>query len=481
MTDGVPGGAAPGDLLDQAPCGFVSFADDGTIMAANAMMAHMLGYGRGELEGRRIESLMSVGARIFYQTHFFPLVRLHGRAEEIFLLLKDRDGGEVGVLANAARRERGGAWATDCVLMRVQERRKFEDELLRARRDAEAAQGLAEARAQELGDANRMLEEQALELELQHHQLQEQAAEMEVQAEELQVVNDELMDRTEELERQRAAAEEANRAKSSFLAVMSHELRTPLNAIAGYVQLLEMGIHGPVTPAQVGALDRIERSQKHLLRLINDVLNLARIEAGRVEYVLEDVQLPLLLAAVTPMVEPQLAQKGIAFAVEVGDLPAVRADLEKVQQILINLLSNAIKFTPEGGRVSVDASVRADEPGVVFVRVTDTGIGIPQEKQASVFEPFVQVDMSRTRASQGSGLGLAISRDLARGMGGDLRVRSELGRGSTFTLTLAAAEVQADTNMDALVDRGADRDANVEVDTGLHAEAPVQGAPIAGE
>jgi signal transduction histidine kinase len=184
---------------------------------------------------------------------------------------------------------------------------------------------------------------------------------------------------------------------------------------------------------------------------------------------------------VTPMVEPQLAQKGIAFAVEVGDLPAVRADLEKVQQILINLLSNAIKFTPEGGRVSVDASVRADEPGVVFVRVTDTGIGIPQEKQASVFEPFVQVDMSRTRASQGSGLGLAISRDLARGMGGDLRVRSELGRGSTFTLTLAAAEVQADTNMDALVDRGADRDANVEVDTGLHAEAPVQGAPIAGE
>jgi PAS domain S-box-containing protein len=435
------GPSALGALLDQAPCGFVQFADDGTIMAANTTLAEMLGYARGELEGRRIESLMGVGTRIFYQTHFFPLVRLHGRAEEIFLLLKDRDGAEVGVLANAARRERGGAWTTECVLMRVQERRKFEDELLRARRAAEQAQALAEAHEAELREANRLLEEQALELELQHQQLQEQAFEMETQAEEMHAINNELLERTEEADRQRAAAEEANRAKSSFLAVMSHELRTPLNAIAGYVQLLEMGIHGPVTPAQLGALDRIERSQKHLLRLINDVLNLARIESGRVEYVLEDVQIPLLLAAVTPMVEPQLAAKGLAFQVDVGDPPRVRADLEKVQQILINLLSNAIKFTPEGGRVSVDAFTRAEEPGVVFVRVLDTGIGIPQEKQASVFEPFVQVDMSRTRSSQGSGLGLAISRDLARGMGGDLRVRSEPGRGSTFTLTLPAAGV----------------------------------------
>jgi PAS domain S-box-containing protein len=439
MADGAPDGAVASDLLDQAPCGFVSFADDGTITVANTTLAEMLGYPRAELEGRRIESLMSVGARIFYQTHFFPLVRLHGRAEEIFLLLKDRDGDEVGVLVNAARRERGGVCATDCVLMRVRERRKFEDELLRARREADQARALAEEHSEALRDANTVLEQQAMELELQHQQMQEQAAEMEAQAEELHSVNYELMDRTEELERQRAAAEEANRAKSSFLAVMSHELRTPLNAIAGYVQLLEMGIHGPVTPAQLGALDRIERSQKHLLRLINDVLNLARIESGRVEYALEDVHLPTLLATVTPMVEPQLEEKGLSFQVDVDAPPPVRADLEKVQQILINLLSNAIKFTPAGGRISVDASMRDGEPGVVFVRVSDSGIGIPPEKQASVFEPFVQVDMSRTRSSQGSGLGLAISRDLARGMGGDLRVRSELGRGSTFTLTLPAA------------------------------------------
>jgi PAS domain S-box-containing protein len=431
--------AGMGALLDGAPCGFVSFADDGTITAANATLAEMLGYGRGELEGRRIESLMGVGSRIFYQTHFFPLVRLHGRAEEIFLLLRARDGSDVGVLANAARRERGGAWAVDCVFMQVRERRRFEDELLRARRDAEQARAAAEEHAERLRLANDLLEEQAMELELHHQQLQEQAAEMEAQAEALQAVNEELQLRTEEMERQRAAADEANHAKSSFLAVMSHELRTPLNAIGGYVQLLEMGIHGPVTEPQLVALERIERSQQHLLRLVNDVLNLARIESGRVDYLLEDLSVRELLAEVIPMVEPQLAEKKLAFDVDAGEPLRVRADREKVQQILINLLSNAIKFTPPGGRVSMSPSTRAEEPGFVFLRVTDTGIGIPADKQASVFEPFVQVDMSPTRPTEGTGLGLAISRDLARGMGGDLRVRSEPGRGSTFTLALPSA------------------------------------------
>ncbi len=433
-------GARVDELLDGAPAGIVSFDDGGTITFANRTLAEMLGYAPGELEGGRFESLLSVGARIFYQTHFFPLVRIHGRAEEIFLLLRAKDGDEVGVLANAVRRERGGAWANDCVFMRVRERRKFEDELLRARRDAEAARDLAQRHSAELRYANEQLEEQALELELQHQQLQEQSAEMEAQQDELVGLNDLLLERTAELDRQRVAAEEANRAKSSFLAVMSHELRTPLNAIAGYVQLLEMGIHGPVSEAQLGALERIGRSQQHLLRLINDVLNLARIESGRVDYAIEDVHVPGLLADVTPMVEPQLAQKRLAFQVGAEDL-TVRADREKVQQILINLLSNAIKFTPPGGRVSVASAPAAGDAGVVQVRVTDTGIGIPPEKQASVFEPFVQVDMSRTRRSEGTGLGLAISRDLARGMGGDLRVESAEGRGSTFILLLPAAGV----------------------------------------
>ncbi|HEX5727413.1 MAG TPA: PAS domain-containing sensor histidine kinase [Longimicrobiaceae bacterium] len=411
-----------GELLDHAPCGFVSFADDGAILAINATLCELLGYESGELAGARFETLLGIGSRIFYQTHFFPLVRLHGRAEEVFLLLRAKDGAAVGVLANAARRRQGDAFANDCVFLRVQERRKFEDELLRARREADRARAEAEVRADELHRANALLEAQALELEMQQQQLQEQATELHAVA--------------EELERQRAAAEEANRAKSRFLASMSHELRTPLNAIAGYVQLLEMGIHGPVTAAQLEALGRVGRSQQHLLRLINDILDLARIEAGKVEYRLEEVELAELLASVAPMVEPQLAEREMAFSVAVEPALCAWADREKVQQVVINLLSNAIKFTPPGGSISVDAAWREERPGEVFLRVSDTGVGISAADQAAVFEPFVQVGERGARRSQGTGLGLAISRDLARGMGGDLRVRSEEGRGSTFTLTL---------------------------------------------
>ncbi|HEU0054332.1 MAG TPA: ATP-binding protein, partial [Longimicrobium sp.] len=273
---------------------------------------------------------------------------------------------------------------------------------------------------------------------LQQEQLRDQATELEAQTEHLQALNQELLERTEELDRQRASAEEANRAKSAFLAVMSHELRTPLNAIAGYVQLMEMGIHGPVTEAQLDALGRIGRGQQHLLRLINDVLNLARIESGRVEYVLEDVDLAALIGDVTPLVEPQMGAKTLGMEMDVPAGAVARADREKVQQIVINLLSNAIKFTPEGGRVAVRGGPGPSGSGTVLLAVADTGIGIPPEKQASVFDPFVQVDMSRTRRSEGSGLGLAISRDLARGMGGELTVESAPGVGSTFTLALPA-------------------------------------------
>jgi len=193
-----------------------------------------------------------------------------------------------------------------------------------------------------------------------------------------------------------------------------------------------------VTDAQREALDRVGRSQKHLLRLINDVLNLARIEAGRVEFMLEDVDMAVLMHDVMPMVEPQMAAKPLALAVRVRRGTVARADREKVQQIVINLLSNALKFTPPGGSVRVDAARGPRGSGVVLLRVSDTGMGIPADKHASVFDPFVQVDMSRTRGSEGSGLGLAISRDLARGMGGDLTLESTVGVGSVFTLSLPA-------------------------------------------
>ena len=420
--------------LDALPCGFFSFDDDGTVIAANSTVATMLGYDRSELIGRQVETLLTVAGRIFLQTHLYPLVRLHGKAEEVFLLMRRADGGDVGVLLNAARHERAGKALIDCAAMEVRERRKYEDALLRARQAADAANVALEEHARALQSANERLEEQAVELEIQQQQLQEQSTEVEAQSEELQAINDELLDRTEELERAKTGAEEANRAKSQFLAVMSHELRTPLNAIGGYAQLLDLGVHGPITEAQRGALERITRAQRHLLRLINDVLNLARIEAGRAEFTLEDVEVNDLVKSVMPMVEPQMAAARLRSITEIPAGLTVRADREKVQQILINLLTNAVKFTPANGTVRVTAD--AVDEKQVGVSVIDTGIGIPADKLSSVFEPFIQVDASHTRQTEGSGLGLAISRDLARGMAGDLSARSEPGRGSTFRLLL---------------------------------------------
>ena len=248
----------------------------------------------------------------------------------------------------------------------------------------------------------------------------------------------------------RAAAVQADLAKSQFLANMSHELRTPLNAIQGYVQLIDIGIHGPVTDPQRESLARIDRAQRHLLGLVNDVLNFTRMGAGRVEYDVQAVDVADVIADVLPLVEPQLAQKRIDLEVRLSapraedvEPPArVWADYEKLGQIFLNLLSNAIKFTPSGGRVVVSFTTRADGSApsdVAYFQVADTGIGIPRDRLDAIFEPFVQVRTDYARGTGGTGLGLAISRDLARGMGGDLRVRSVEGEGSTFTVALRRA------------------------------------------
>ena len=245
-------------------------------------------------------------------------------------------------------------------------------------------------------------------------------------------------ERAIEAARKAAASEAASRAKSEFLASMSHELRTPLNAIGGYADLLAMGVRGPVTEAQIEDLQRIRRSQQHLLGIINDILNFSRVEAGQVTYDYSAVPVATVIEAVGQMIEPQAIKKGVKL--DVYQCPpdvAAWADKARVEQIVINLLSNAVKFTNKGG-VKLECDGYDSER--ISIAVTDTGLGIPADHLEKIFEPFVQVGRSLTQSHEGTGLGLAISRDLARAMGGDVVVTSELEKGSQFRLILPRAK-----------------------------------------
>ena len=251
-------------------------------------------------------------------------------------------------------------------------------------------------------------------------------------------VSHDVTEREELLEGEQQArrdAEAANAAKALFLTTMSHELRTPLNAVSGYVDLLEMGVRGPVTEAQREDLRRIRRASQHLLSLINDILNYARLEAGSVELHLSDITLADALAGMEALIAPQLRAKGVAYEYRPCDPRlSVHADREKLDQILLNLVGNAVKFTERDGHITLSCS--ADDASVRVI-VRDTGRGIPRAKLQSIFDPFVQVDRHLTpERQQGVGLGLAISRDLARAMHGDISVESDAGQGATFVLTL---------------------------------------------
>jgi signal transduction histidine kinase len=235
----------------------------------------------------------------------------------------------------------------------------------------------------------------------------------------------------------REEAEVSNRLKSDFLALLSHEFRTPLQAIFGYTELLEREIHGPLTDSQRRDIERIQQSEQHLLGLITEILDFAKLESGQpVDISLHPTAVHEILLHIEGLVGAQLEERELHYEYRCDD-PSVLAlaDAAKVQQIVLNLLANAIKFTAPGGRIILTAEV---EPDAVAIRVSDTGCGIPADKLDAAFQPFVQI-RSQGAIASGTGLGLSISQRLANAMGGSITATSEPGRGSTFTLRLPRA------------------------------------------
>src|SRR5256714_4947099 len=258
-----------------------------------------------------------------------------------------------------------------------------------------------------------------------------------------------LAEQNTRLQWQSRELEKANRLKSEFLASMSHELRTPINALIGYASLMLDRIYGDLTPRQEEGLNRIQGAAQHLLALINDILDLAKIEAGRMPLHLDDVTLDDIMTEISQQIEPLVKKKNLTFHVELPsrDL-TLHTDRTKVKQILLNLLSNAVKFTHHGG---IWVTVSKDEEDLRF-DVRDTGIGIRENDLESIWEDFRQVDQSRTREFGGTGLGLSITRKLVDALGGHVFAHSEFGKGSTFTVVLPIRSVVRPDDPPRLID-----------------------------
>ena len=369
-------------LLDVLPDPVVSLDAASAVISWNPAAERVLGWSRAEAHGRPLAELLQAAPRADFEA----------------LLDAGRDAtvrGEVNL------RRRSGETAVAEVAV------------------APASAGGHDVRAVVLHDVTQLRETQA--------ELEAQASELEAQAAEMEMINSELEERT-------AALERAQATRSRFYASMSHELRTPINAVIGYNQLIQEGIYGPVHPAQQQPLDRVQRAAHHLLELVNDVLDLSKVEAGRIELEPEETDVhPLVLELIDTM-RPLAQEHGSRLTVRQVDPPCTRivSDPRRLRQILLNLLSNAIKFG-EGKPVAV--TCRGTGDGGAEVEVVDQGRGIPPEHQERIFEEFVQVD---GEPGTGTGLGLPISRRLAELLGGSLRVRSSPGHGSTFTVCLPA-------------------------------------------
>jgi len=374
-------------LLEAAPDGIVEVDCSGRIVLVNSQAERMFGYGREELLGKSVEMLMPERFRGRHPAHreryaAHSVTRPMGSGLDLRAVRADGTEFAVDINLSPFEGETGGSVV--CVIRDVSDRKLAEEQI------------------------------KSLNLSLEQR------------TRDLAVINSELEIRNREVEK-------ANRLKSNFLATMSHELRTPLNAIVGFADLLARQTAGPLTQKQDRFVRHIKESSRHLLALIDDILDLSKIEAGRLDLKFESFPLTVAADEVLSTLRPLAAAKEIDLTIALTPDLALHADRVRVKQILYNLLSNAIKFTPARGSVRLAArSIKA----VVQISVIDTGIGIPFEEQEAIFETFHRCSTSTQEVCEGTGLGLSITKLLVEQHGGRVWVESEPGRGSQFHLTL---------------------------------------------
>ncbi|HZI58765.1 MAG TPA: PAS domain-containing sensor histidine kinase [Verrucomicrobiae bacterium] len=370
-------------LLEAAPDAILEVSPEGKIVLFNAAAEQMFGYGQGELQGLSIENLVPAAMRGGHAQHrasyaAHPKTRPMGTG--LVLEGQKKDGSLFPVEISLSPNWIDGSMHVIASVRDITERKLVEDRM----------RSLREQYTTELAAKNELLEARNLEVE------------------------------------------RANRMKDEFLASMSHELRTPLHTIIGFSELLTEQLEGPLNEKQARFIGHILRDARHLLELINEILNISKIESGRLELKRESFDFGLCVEEVVAGIRQQAASKNILLANKVSSPETLYADRVRVKEILYNLLSNALKFSLEGGRVWVEST---REGGFLHVTVGDTGIGIPEAELSSIFEKFYQVKGLKGVASEGTGLGLPITRHLVELHGGTISVESQLGHGSRFKLT----------------------------------------------
>jgi PAS domain S-box-containing protein len=366
-----------GELLESAPDAILELDDQGCIVLVNRMAEQLFGYGREELLGQAVEVLVPehlrsghIGHRARYVSQ--PVTRPMGADLKLEARRKDGSLFPVEISLSPTRSEAG--IRVTAIVRDITDRKRIEDEL-------------------------RAVQEKYIhELELRHRE-----------------------------------SEQANQLKSEFLSNMSHELRSPLHTIIGFTELLAEETEGPLNEKQQRFINHIHRDSLHLLSLINDLLDLSKIEAGRLELRHEAFDIGAVIEEALSSVRPRATAKSVQIRANASIPTPVFADRLRLKQILHNLLTNAIKFTPDGGNVQVEAAVRAS---FAEISISDTGIGIPEDQQHAVFDKFYQVRTATQGGPEGTGLGLAIAKRLVEQHGGRMWLESEPGNGSCFTFTI---------------------------------------------